>query len=90
MESTPSAEKTRLPLKQRWPEWLYSLRLYFMKALFSEDRCAAGRQHPEEFVSKSYDTATEAWQPEEGWAASYHLFDEPTGTLVVEGARTAL
>jgi homopolymeric O-antigen transport system permease protein len=35
-------------------------------------------------------SSTEAWRPEEGWAASYHLFDEPTGTLVVDGARTAL
>jgi len=32
----------------------------------------------------------EAWRPEDGWAASYHLFDEPTGTLVVDGARTPL
>jgi lipopolysaccharide transport system permease protein len=39
-----------------------------------------------EIVNRS----TEAWRPEEGWAASYQLFDEPTGTLVVEGARTAL
>jgi lipopolysaccharide transport system permease protein len=39
-----------------------------------------------EIVNRS----TEAWRPEEGWAASYHLFDEPTGTLVVDGARTAL
>jgi lipopolysaccharide transport system permease protein len=35
-------------------------------------------------------TSAEAWRAEEGWAASYHLFDEPTGTLVVDGARTAL
>ncbi len=34
--------------------------------------------------------SNEAWRPEDGWAASYHLFDEPTGTLVVDGARTAL
>ena len=39
-----------------------------------------------EIVNRS----TETWRPEEGWAASYHLFDEPTGTLVVEGSRTAL
>jgi lipopolysaccharide transport system permease protein len=39
-----------------------------------------------EIVNRS----TEAWRPEDGWAASYHLFDEPTGTLVVEGARTPL
>jgi lipopolysaccharide transport system permease protein len=28
-----------------------------------------------------------AWQSEEGWAVGYHLFDEPTGTLVVDGER---
>ncbi len=33
---------------------------------------------------------SEPWLPEEGWAASYHLLDEPTGTLVVDGARTPL
>ncbi len=32
----------------------------------------------------------ESWVPENGWAAGYHLFDEPTGTLVVDGARTPL
>jgi lipopolysaccharide transport system permease protein len=32
----------------------------------------------------------EAWLPENGWAAGYHLFDEPTGTLVIDGARTPL
>jgi lipopolysaccharide transport system permease protein len=31
-----------------------------------------------------------AWRPEDGWAAGYHLFDDPTGTLVVDGARTPL
>jgi lipopolysaccharide transport system permease protein len=31
-----------------------------------------------------------AWQPEDGWAAGYHLFDEATGTLVVDGARIPL
>jgi lipopolysaccharide transport system permease protein len=31
-----------------------------------------------------------AWRPEDGWAAGYHLFDDPTGTLVVDGERTAL
>ena len=30
------------------------------------------------------------WSANEGWAAGYHLFDEPTGTLVVDGERTAL
>jgi lipopolysaccharide transport system permease protein len=30
----------------------------------------------------------EAWSPENGWAAGFHLFDEPTGTLVVDGPRT--
>jgi lipopolysaccharide transport system permease protein len=33
---------------------------------------------------------SEPWLPEDGWAASYHLLDEPTGTLVVDGARTPL
>jgi lipopolysaccharide transport system permease protein len=32
----------------------------------------------------------ESWLPENGWAAGYHLFDEPTGTLVVDGERTPL
>ncbi|MGD1070471.1 MAG: ABC transporter permease [Bryobacteraceae bacterium] len=31
-----------------------------------------------------------AWRPEDGWAAGYHLFDDPTGTLVVDGERTPL
>jgi lipopolysaccharide transport system permease protein len=39
-----------------------------------------------EIVNRS----AEAWLPENGWAAGYHLFDEPTGTLVVDGARTPL
>ena len=33
---------------------------------------------------------SEAWLPEDGWAVSYHLSDEPTGTLVVDGERTPL
>ncbi len=39
-----------------------------------------------EIVNRS----TEPWLSENGWAAGYHLFDEPTGTLVVDGERTAL
>jgi lipopolysaccharide transport system permease protein len=39
-----------------------------------------------EIVNRS----SEPWLPENGWAAGYHLFDEPTGTLVVDGARTPL
>jgi lipopolysaccharide transport system permease protein len=39
-----------------------------------------------EIVNKS----TEPWLPENGWATGYHLFDEPTGTLVVDGERTPL
>ncbi|HEY3825738.1 MAG TPA: ABC transporter permease [Bryobacteraceae bacterium] len=39
-----------------------------------------------EIVNRS----SEAWLPENGWAAGYHLFDEPTGTLVVDGARIPL
>ncbi len=30
------------------------------------------------------------WSSEDGWALGYHLFDEPTGTLVVDGERTPL
>ena len=32
----------------------------------------------------------ERWSPEDGWALGYHLFDEPTGTLVVDGERAPL
>jgi len=32
----------------------------------------------------------ETWSPENGWAAGFHLFDEPTGTLVIDGARIPL
>ncbi|HKD08478.1 MAG TPA: ABC transporter permease [Bryobacteraceae bacterium] len=32
----------------------------------------------------------EQWLPEQGWAVGYHLFDDPTGTLVVDGERTPL
>ena len=32
----------------------------------------------------------ETWLPEEGWAAGYHLFDDPTATLVVDGERLPL
>jgi len=39
-----------------------------------------------EIVNRSSDS----WLPENGWAAGYHLFDEPTGTLVVDGERTPL
>ncbi len=31
-----------------------------------------------------------AWLPEDGWAAGYHLFDNPTATLVVDGDRLPL
>jgi lipopolysaccharide transport system permease protein len=30
------------------------------------------------------------WSAEEGFGAGYHLFDDPTGTLVVDGERTPL
>jgi lipopolysaccharide transport system permease protein len=33
---------------------------------------------------------TQEWTAAEGWAAGYHLFDEPTGTLVVDGERHPL
>jgi lipopolysaccharide transport system permease protein len=31
-----------------------------------------------------------SWLPEEGWAAGYQLFEEETGTLIVDGDRRAL
>ncbi len=31
-----------------------------------------------------------AWSAAEGWAVGYHLFDEPTGTLVVDGERAPI
>ncbi len=31
--------------------------------------------------------SSEPWLVENGWAVGYHLFDEPTGTLVVDGER---
>ncbi len=34
--------------------------------------------------------SSDAWLPEDGWAAGYHLFDDPTGTLVVDGERLPL
>jgi lipopolysaccharide transport system permease protein len=34
--------------------------------------------------------STAAWGSPEGWALGYHLFDDPTGTLVVDGARIPL
>ena len=40
--------------------------------------------------SELVNRSAEAWRPEDGWAAGYHLFDEPTGTLVVDGARVPL
>jgi lipopolysaccharide transport system permease protein len=33
---------------------------------------------------------SETWLAREGWAVGYHLFDEPTGTLVVDGERMPL
>lgn len=39
-----------------------------------------------EIVNRS----AEAWLATDGWAVGYHLFDEPTGTLVVDGERTPL
>jgi lipopolysaccharide transport system permease protein len=34
--------------------------------------------------------SAETWRAEDGWAAGYHLFDDPTGTLVVDGERIPL
>ena len=31
--------------------------------------------------------SSEPWLPQNGWAAGYHLFDEPTGMLVIDGDR---
>ena len=31
-----------------------------------------------------------AWRAEDGWNTGYHLFDNPTGTLVIDGERTPL
>jgi lipopolysaccharide transport system permease protein len=39
-----------------------------------------------EIVNRSAET----WLTSDGWAVGYHLFDEPTGTLVVDGERTPL
>ena len=33
--------------------------------------------------------SSEAWRPAEGFAVGYHIFDPETGTLVVDGPRTA-
>jgi lipopolysaccharide transport system permease protein len=30
---------------------------------------------------------SEPWSAADGWAAGYHLFDDPTGTLVIDGPR---
>jgi lipopolysaccharide transport system permease protein len=32
----------------------------------------------------------DTWLPEDGWAVGYHLFDDPTATLVVDGERLPL
>ena len=34
--------------------------------------------------------SSEPWLAQNGWAAGYHLFDNPTGTLVVDGERFPL
>lgn len=34
--------------------------------------------------------SADAWRAADGWGAGYHLFDDPTGTLVVDGDRTPL
>ena len=31
-----------------------------------------------------------AWRAAEGWNTGYHLFDNPTGTLVIDGARAPI
>src|ERR1700733_6367231 len=39
-----------------------------------------------EIVNRS----SESWREDAGWAVGYQLFDEPTGTLVVDGERKPL
>ncbi|HWE50224.1 MAG TPA: ABC transporter permease [Bryobacteraceae bacterium] len=34
--------------------------------------------------------SSETWASDSGWAIGYQLFDEPTGTLVIDGARAPL
>jgi len=60
-----------------------------MNAVFKTGRVRldGGRLKVEcEIVNRS----SESWLSENGWAAGYHLFDEPTGTLVVDGNRMPL
>jgi homopolymeric O-antigen transport system permease protein len=42
------------------------------------------------FQCEIVNRSSAAWLPENGWAAGYHLLDEPTGTLIVDGAREPL
>jgi len=35
-------------------------------------------------------TSPDLWRASDGWAAGYHMFDDPTGVLVVDGERLAL
>jgi lipopolysaccharide transport system permease protein len=41
-------------------------------------------------TGKLTNRTAETWLPEDGWAAGYHLFDDPTATLVVDGERLPL
>lgn len=39
---------------------------------------------------EAFNRTHETWRSSDGWAVGYQLFDEPTGTLVVDGPRTPL
>jgi lipopolysaccharide transport system permease protein len=43
-----------------------------------------------QIVGELSNQSLETWLPEDGWAVGYHLFDDPTGTLVVDGERSPL
>jgi lipopolysaccharide transport system permease protein len=43
-----------------------------------------------EFQCEIVNRSCAPWFPENGWAVGYHLFDEPTGTLIVDGRRMPL
>jgi lipopolysaccharide transport system permease protein len=40
--------------------------------------------------SEIFNRTQTAWRSGEGWNTGYHLFDNPTGTLVIDGARSPL
>lgn len=40
--------------------------------------------------SEIFNRSETAWRSGDGWNTGYHLFDDPTGTLVIDGARSPL